>query len=116
MNIKAPVEKVKIEGILEDRSVFVDGELLDPRNSQKVYNHSPDGFSWGYGGSGPAQLALAILLRFYNRSTAIKYYQDFKMDYIANLPQSNFSINLDIKQWMLNKQKEARLGGEEDGF
>ena len=23
-------------------------------------NHSPTGFSWGYGGSGPAQLALAI--------------------------------------------------------
>jgi hypothetical protein len=25
-------------------------------------NHSPDGFEWGYHGSGPAQLALAILL------------------------------------------------------
>ena len=24
-------------------------------------NHSPDGFAWGYGGSGPAQLALALL-------------------------------------------------------
>ncbi|HMF28341.1 MAG TPA: DUF6166 domain-containing protein, partial [Candidatus Cybelea sp.] len=26
-----------------------------------LYNHSPDGFEIGYGGSGPAQLALAIL-------------------------------------------------------
>src|SRR5215813_14027095 len=26
-----------------------------------LYNHSPDGFEWGYAGSGPAQLALAIL-------------------------------------------------------
>lgn len=26
-----------------------------------VYNHSPTGFEWGYGGSGPAQTALAIL-------------------------------------------------------
>lgn len=27
-----------------------------------VRNHSPDGFNWGYGGSGPSQLALAILI------------------------------------------------------
>jgi hypothetical protein len=26
-----------------------------------LFNHSPTGFEWGYGGSGPAQLALAIL-------------------------------------------------------
>lgn len=32
---------------------------LPPRND--VWNHSPTGFEWGYGGSGPAQLALAIL-------------------------------------------------------
>jgi uncharacterized protein (DUF2249 family) len=32
---------------------------LPPRND--LYNHSPNGFEWGYGGSGPAQLALAIL-------------------------------------------------------
>lgn len=29
-----------------------------------LFNHSPDGFEWGYGGSGPAQLALAILADF----------------------------------------------------
>lgn len=32
---------------------------LDPRHD--LYNHSPCGFEYGYGGSGPAQLALAIL-------------------------------------------------------
>jgi hypothetical protein len=25
-----------------------------------IHNHSPTGFEWGYGGSGPAQLSLAI--------------------------------------------------------
>ncbi len=34
-------------------------EALPPRND--VFNHSPDGFEWGYGGSGPGQLSLAIL-------------------------------------------------------
>ena len=28
----------------------------------ELRNHSPAGFAWGYAGSGPAQLALAILL------------------------------------------------------
>ena len=32
---------------------------LDPRLD--LANHSPDGFEYGYAGSGPAQLALAIL-------------------------------------------------------
>lgn len=29
-----------------------------------VVRHSPDGFQWGYGGSGPAELARCILLDF----------------------------------------------------
>ena len=37
--------------------VTVDGRALDPRFD--LWNHSPTGFEWGYGGSGPAQLALA---------------------------------------------------------
>ena len=40
--------------------VFVErGDELDPRFDLR--NHSPDGFEWGYYGSGPAQLALALL-------------------------------------------------------
>lgn len=38
---------------------------LDPK--LKLVNHSPTGFSWGYGGSGPAQLALAILADHFGR-------------------------------------------------
>jgi hypothetical protein len=43
--------------------VFVsDGAAYYPlQTHQDIRNHSPDGFNWGYGGSGPSQLALAIL-------------------------------------------------------
>ena len=34
---------------------------LTPALSHGIRNHSSSGFEWGYGGSGPAQLALAIL-------------------------------------------------------
>lgn len=40
-------------------TVQVDGQNLPPRYDLR--NHSPSGFEWGYNGSGPAQLALAIL-------------------------------------------------------
>lgn len=38
--------------------VRIDGEVLSPEQSLRVMRHSPDGFAWGYRGSGPAQLAL----------------------------------------------------------
>ena len=34
---------------------------LSLEKSLQVVDHSPDGFQWGYTGSGPAQLAAAIL-------------------------------------------------------
>ena len=36
--------------------------VLSAAPSQKLINHSPNGFNWEYGGSGPSQLALGLLL------------------------------------------------------
>jgi hypothetical protein len=52
-------------------------------------NHSPTGFEWGYGGSGPAQLALAILADvFRNDQLAVRLHQRFKWDAIATLERT----------------------------
>ena len=53
---------MKIRGNHTTLVVTVDERPLNPEPSQELWNHSPDGFNWGYGGSGPAQLALALLL------------------------------------------------------
>ena len=64
--------------------------LLDPKPSQQIHNHSPAGFEWGYGGSGPAQLALAILLDFTgDEEVALNNYQAFKSQFIASLSQED---------------------------
>ena len=42
-------------------AVVLNGEPLPLR--LEVRNHSPTGFEWGYAGSGPSQLALAMLFR-----------------------------------------------------
>jgi len=51
-----------------------------------VRNHSQTGFSWGYLGSGPAQLALAICVDAVGRERALDVYQGFKLRLIAQLP------------------------------
>ena len=66
-----------------NRTVWLDGHKLNPKRSQKYYNHSPDGFNWGYEGSGPAQLALAIKLELTGHADD---YQAFKRQVIANIP------------------------------
>lgn len=49
--------------------------------------HSPDGFSWGYSGSGPSQLALALVSdATENDETALKFYQEFKDRVVSRLP------------------------------
>ena len=88
---------MKIKGDWKTRRVWISGKELLPGRSQKIVNHSPDGFNWGYGGSGPAQLALAILLRCLSKREALSRYQQFKWDVIAKLPQSDFEIEVDSK-------------------
>lgn len=69
------------------REAYLDGEYLSPKYSQAIYNHSPDGFNVGYMGSGPAQLALAILLKIEDKGIAVAQHQIFKREFIAQLPK-----------------------------
>ena len=73
-----------------ERKVFVkteDGaeETLPVRHD--LCNHSPIGFAWGYGGSRPAQLALAMLAYLSGGIQASRYYQSFKDDTVTGLRQ-----------------------------
>ena len=62
------------------------GERLTPERSLELANHSPTGFEWGYGGSGPAQLALALLLDYTNdEEVALAHYTEFKNEAVSQL-------------------------------
>lgn len=75
------------EGKAQTCEVLVDGRRLSPERSRKRWDHSDD-FSWGYGGSGPAQLALALLLEAgYDDEHAEEMYMAFKWEVVAKLPQ-----------------------------
>jgi hypothetical protein len=65
---------------------------LNPR--RELRNHSPTGFEWGYGGSGPAQLALAILAEHLGDDhTALNLYQRFKWACIAPIRSASWSLS-----------------------
>jgi hypothetical protein len=81
--------------------VKIDDVVLSPRRSQEVWNHSPDGFEWGYGGSGPAQLALAILLEAgLTPERAQHYALRFKWDHVARWKGESDSVEVDVMAWL----------------
>jgi hypothetical protein len=90
--------KIHLKGKASTRQLWINGKELKPYKSQKLRNHSPDGFNWGYGGSGPAQAALAICLELFGQRKALEIYQAFKWEYIADLPfGKDFEKELNIK-------------------
>jgi len=89
--------KFRLKGNFATRKVWLNGNELLPDKSQNIYNHSPDGFMWGYNGSGPSQLALAILLELYGEVSRFPiHYQFFRTQHIAPLPHGNFNIEIEL--------------------
>ncbi len=79
---------------------------LSPVASQKLRNHSPDGFQWGYGGSGPAQLALALLLdATTDPEMAQAHYQNFKFFMVASWGEGWSITRQEILDWLKAEQK-----------
>jgi hypothetical protein len=103
---------LRLRGYSITRRVYIDDKRLSEKLSQKVWNHSPDGFNWGYGGSGPAQLALAILLVFMPEQDAVDLHQKFKFKVIAALPQDkDFDWVIDLRgeiESLLEKKEQAK--------
>jgi hypothetical protein len=77
-----------------------------------ICRHSPDGFEWGYGGSGPSDLALSILTDYFRRrnsrdaiAEAGLAYQDFKWRFLANIKEDAFKIEeQQITDWLAGRE------------
>jgi hypothetical protein len=72
-------------------------------------NHSPSGPEWGYGGSGPAQLALAILSDAIGERAALLHYQEFKFAVICGLPHEIWELRRDdvLAWYQKNRPSDA---------
>ena len=100
----------RYQGIREGyvAEVTVDGRPLNPRLD--LWNHSPSGFEWGYGGSGPAQLALALLAdHLGNDQEAVRLHQQFKHAIVAGLPRQGWVLtSLEIQR----EVEKLKSGGQ----
>lgn len=71
--------------------VTVNSRILNYRFD--LWVHSPDGFEWGYGGSGPSQLALALFSDYLqDDKQAWRLHQAFKWLVVARLPHSGWTL------------------------
>lgn len=103
-----------IEGIARPdgpNRLLVDGVELFPAESQKIRNHSPDGWNWGYGGSGPAQTALGLCLHLFgNRFVAEALYQRFKETFVSQWRPTgeSFQVRMDVADFLIDHRERLR--------
>jgi len=91
--------------MLEDSNLLM---YLTPDESLRVRSHSLTGFEWGYGGSGPAQLALALLLAVgVEASRADQLHQAYKWAVVARFAKDGFVISHAlILAWVSRRGKD----------
>jgi hypothetical protein len=83
-----------------------DDLFFSPVPSQQLFNHSPDGFEWGYNGSGPAQLALALLLDVSrDPGSSVAYHQEFKRQFVSGWGEEWSISSTEISTWLVNLAK-----------
>jgi hypothetical protein len=105
-----------------------------------IVDHSPDGYEWGYGGSGPADLALNIVEAYLRRlglvgksmgyrrpkwsiARAFILHQKFKREFIASMPkEGGFIPAHEIEVWIISNlamdrwpEVQAAIGGWKGG-
>lgn len=96
------------------RVVAVDAETGAERELKAIRRrdvrfHSPDGYEWGYGGSGPAQLAQDLVREVLTREPPAWLYQAFKWEFIAGLPHEAWELSAaTITQWLNEQSRAAR--------
>ena len=74
-----------------------------------VRGHSPTGFAWGYSGSEPAQLALALLMDATgDEELAFRHYQDFKREAVALWPDEWSISAADIRAFVAGQRRRPQ--------
>lgn len=98
-------------------ALFVRGPGGAPLSARfDLYNHSPDGFEWGYGGSGPAQLALAILACvIHDDEMAVRFHQRYKVAVVGGLPKEGWFITVQsVRDWWVAAKAAELVEGRVD--
>lgn len=95
-----------------EAKVYVDNIELDLTPS-KILHPSDATAEFGYFGDGPSQVSLAILFDATgNKDNSLKYYHDFKFEFIAPAP---YNIGFTILESQIVEWIERRISNENQG-
>ena len=104
-----PAEPRVVDVLFPGPTITLERDLVGKitTNVPRIYVvHSPMGFEWGYGGSGPADLALNILAMFVSPVWAWKLHHFFKFKFLAGMPKEVGIIKgEDIYGWILKEME-----------
>lgn len=94
----------RVEGVVLRRDE--DGRAV-MNVDHSIIAHSPTGMEWGYSGSGPADLALNILIAFEVPSfDATMLHQEFKREFLAGMPREGGTIAPErIREWIEGQKR-----------
>lgn len=95
-------------------TVSIGRHAHDRRPLEHHVQHSPTGFAWGYGGSGPADLARSILWDHLGAEPHPVCYQAFKFAVVANWAQDGEWMldTADVDRWLATYDGPVRLGDD----
>ena len=103
MRVTSMPEMIEFLRIGDETTVIIGGRRLDlPTLGPGETRHSPDGFEWGYGGSGPAELARALLIAVCPADAAARHpacYQMFKEAFVAHVPTTWSMPTSMVRAW-----------------
>ncbi len=86
---------------------------LSPRRD--LVDHSPDGFGWGYGGSGACQLALALLADATSDEVALRLYHRLVSEFVESITADNWMLPaVFLQTWARGVEAEARIDDLEE--
>lgn len=96
-------------GSATQRAVWMDQgkgiEPFEPAPSQAVALISREGFNWGFLGSGPHQLAIALLLDVtHDQEIARTFAMRFKYAYVATWGWKWQITEQEIKEWLIEER------------
>lgn len=118
-------ENVVVMSTIPNDEVYdtLDGTYANLPLFLEEVNHSPTGFEWGYRGSGPSQLAYAILRTFFEHSegytpedakqAAQANYMRFKDDVVCNRFGRSHEwvlFSYDVYLWLQEHQRKEDSG------
>lgn len=105
----------RLQGDWRSGEAWLDGNAISPF----VIAGRTYGFSWGSHSEGSVRLALAILRRFYRWESAVDMACAFSREFIAELPQGDFGIDIDVPAWgarrLARRRKREKAPARQSG-